>query len=163
MTDLHLSWAWGANSGAVSITDDESLHHTVGLQVLAGLFRSSHFIVWATVKVTADTALSSTVSGAQSDGGVVSGVTDENAQRLREDEYIVFIVLVHLEDLGVTVRVENLVSKGNRLSINGGGVQVVELNLVLTHVDGDSKFVVGNLVSQNKVAWLIGTVTTEES
>jgi len=160
--DLHLSWAWGANSSAVSITDNVSLHHAIGLQVLAGLLRSSHFIVVATVEVSANTALSSTVSGAQSDGCVVSGVTDENAQGLREDEYVVLIVLVDLEDLGVTVWVDNLVSKINLLSVKGGVVHVVNFNLVFAHEDGDSNLVIGNFVSQNKVARVLGTVTTEE-
>jgi hypothetical protein len=133
------------------------------LEVLAGRLGTGHFIVVATVKVTTDTALSAAVPGAQGDGRVVSSVTDEHAQLLRQDENVVIIVLVDLEDLWICVRGVDLVGKSDSLSINGGGVQVVEVNLVFTKVDGDSELVVGDLVSKNNVSWGIGTVSRDES
>jgi len=72
-------------------------------------------------------------------------------------------VLVDLENLGVAFWVDDLVRKSDRLVIDGDGVQVVEDNLVLTQVGGDSKLVVGNLVSENKVSWGSGTITRYES
>lgn len=91
---MSLLWAGRSNSSTASITDDVSLHHAIGLQVLAALLGTSHLVVWASVKVTAHTTLGSTEPGAQGDSRVVSGVTDIDAQRLGEDENIVLIVLV---------------------------------------------------------------------
>lgn len=143
--------------------DNVCLHHILRLKVLAGLLGTSHFVVIATVKVAADTALGSAVPGSQSDGGVMFSVTDEQAQRLRQDKHVVLIVLVDLEDLWICVRGENLVGKSDSLSINDGVVQVIEFNLVFTKMDGDSELVVGDLVSKNKVSWGVGTVSRDES
>jgi len=148
-----LSWAFGTDTSTVAIADNVSLHHALGRQVLARLLRASQFVVVASVKVSTDSTLSSTVSGSQSDSSVVLSVADVNAQGLGEDEDVVFIVLVDLEDLGVSFVVDDLVGKSNRLSINGDRAQVVDVNLVFTEVGGDSKLVVGSLVSENKVSW----------
>lgn len=157
-----VAWACGSNSGTVAVADDVCLHHVLGLQVLAGGFGTGEVIVWATVEVTADTALGSAVPGANSDSRVVSSVTDEHAQLLGQDEDVVLIVLVDLEDLGIFIRGEDLVAKSDFLSINGGVIHIVEVNLVLTKVDGDSELVVGDLVSKNKVSWGVGTVSRDE-
>lgn len=117
----------------------------------------------ATVEISTETALGSAVPGAQGDSRVVSSVADEQAQRLGQDENVVLIVLVDLEDLGICVRGPDLVGKGDGMAINGGGVQVVEFNLVFTKMDGDSELVVGDLVSKNKVSWGVGTVSRDES
>jgi hypothetical protein len=94
----------------------------LGLQVLAGLFGTSHFVVVATVEVSTETALGSAVPGSKSDSRVVFSVTNEQAQRLGQDENVVIIVLEDLEDLGICVRAPDLVGKGDSMTINGGGV-----------------------------------------
>jgi len=157
-----MGWAWGSDASAVSVTDDVCLHHTVGVEVLAGLLGTGHFVVIAAIEVAADTALSPAVSGAEGDGRVVSGVADEQAELLGEDEHVVLIVLVDLEDLWICVGGEDLVGQGDILSIDGGGGHVIEVDLVLSEVDGDSELVVGDLVSQNEVSWGVGTVSRDE-
>lgn len=93
----------------------------------------------------------------------MTSVTNEQAQRLRQDEDVVIIVLVDLEDLWIRIRSEDLVRKSDWLSVNSGGVQVVEFNLVFTKEDGDSELVVGDLLSKNKVSWGISTISRDES
>jgi len=152
-----------SNSGTVAVTNDVGLHHVIGTHSLAGSLGTNELVLWAAVEVSAETALGIAISGTDGDGGVVSGVTDEYAQRLRIDEDVVIVMLEDLEDLGVSFVAVDLLGQRNRLSVNDGGVDVMEFNLVFTHQDGNIELISGGLAAEDNISWLFGTISTDQS
>jgi len=92
----------------------------------------------------------------------MTSVSDGKTERTTEDEDIVLVVLVDLEQFGVSVGEEEFLRKRMRFSVNENVVHVIELNLVFSGQDLDSKLVVGDLLTQNDVPWLVGTVSGKE-
>lgn len=93
----------------------------------------------------------------------MSSVSDIDAEGLAENEDVVIVMLVDLEDLGVSLRGDDLVSQSNVLSVKGDLGQVVDFNRVLSHDNLNSEFVVGDLLSKNNVSWLVTAVSRDES
>lgn len=152
-----------SNSGAASFTDDVSLGHVNWSQVLAGGGRSSEVVLSATVKVSAKTALCGTESGSDGDGRVVAGISDEKTQRSGQKENVVLVVLVDLEDLGVSLWEDKFFREGLRFSIDDDVVHVIEFDLVFSSHDLKTKFVVGNFLSKNGEPWLLSAVSRDKS
>lgn len=92
----------------------------------------------------------------------MSSVSDKDAKGLTEDEDVVFVMLVDLEDLGVSLRGDDLFSQSDVLSVEGDSGQVVDFNRVLSHDNLNSEFVVGDLLSKNNVSWFVSAVSRDE-
>jgi len=92
----------------------------------------------------------------------VASVSDRKTKRTTENEDIVFVVLVNLEQFGVSLGEEELLRKWMRFSVNDNVVHVIKFNFVFSSQDLDSKLVIGDLLTQNDVPWLVSTVSGKE-
>jgi len=92
----------------------------------------------------------------------MASVSDGKTERTTDNEDVVFVVLVNLEQFGVSFGEEEFLRKSLRFSVNDHVVQVIEFDLVFSGQDLDSKLVIADLLTQNDVPWLLSAVSGKE-
>jgi len=160
--DACLVRACRSDTSTSSFPDNVSLGHVSGVEVLASGVWSGEFVFTASIEVTAKTTGSSTEPTSNADGGVVTSVSDHQAERFADEEDVLVVVLVDLENLGVTIGNDDLLGQSMRFSIDDNIVHVVELNLVFSSKNLETKLVIGNLLSEDGEPWLLRAVSRDE-